>query len=625
MTVATGSATSSSPQLRLALGALGVVFGDIGTSPLYAFRESFIGAHPLPIDRVHVMGVLSLIVWALILVVTVKYVFITMRADNRGEGGSFALLSLIRRVAPSARLLPALTTAALLATALFYGDAVITPAISILSAVEGLTLVHDDFAIAVIPVTLVITVGLFTIQRFGSDLVGRYFGPVMMIWFVVIALLGVVNLLHRPEVLLAANPAYAFDFVAKDPLRAFLTLGTVVLTITGAEALYADMGHFGRRPIARAWLIAVLPALLLCYAGQAALLLGDPASVDQVFYLLAPHWALWPLLALATAATVIASQSVISGAYSVTQQAMQLGYLPRLRLVHTSADEMGQVFVPAVNVILCLMVIALVLGFRSSSALAAAFGFAVTSTMVLTTLMMGFVIFRIWRLRQAWMIALYAVLFFFDLALFGASATKIPDGAWFPLAVAVLLMLLFTTWGKGRALLAERLAEDAMPVEDFLASTGRVPRVPGLAVYFTRDASGVPTALLHSLKHYHVLHEKVLLLTIRTALLPHVKHVHRLQFAELAPGMARAILTFGFRDDPNVPKALGFLPAHWHEEPLRTGYVLGRQILIPAKRPGMSLWREAVFAGMVRLSGSAMEYYRLPPGRVVELGSQVEI
>ena len=467
MTATTDHARSATPHLRLALGALGVVFGDIGTSPLYAFRESFIGAHPLPINELHVMGVLSLIVWALILVVTVKYVFITMRADNRGEGGSLALLSLIRRVAPGAALLPAITTAALLATALFYGDAVITPAISILSAVEGLTLVDDDLAVAIIPVTLVITVGLFAIQRFGTDLVGRYFGPVMLLWFVAIAVLGVVNIAGRPDVLLAASPAYAFDFVSRDPLRAFLTLGTVVLTITGAEALYADMGHFGRRPISRAWLAVVLPALLLCYAGQAALVLRDPGTIDQVFYLLAPRWALWPLLALATVATVIASQSVISGAYSVTQQAMQLGYLPRLKLVHTSADERGQVFVPAVNVILCVMVIALVLGFRSSAALAAAFGFAVTSTMVLTTVMMGFVIFRIWRLRRIWMMALYAVLFAFDLALFGASATKIPDGAWFPLAIAVLLMLLFTTWGMGRTLLAKRLAEDALPVEDF--------------------------------------------------------------------------------------------------------------------------------------------------------------
>src|SRR5262249_41660542 len=429
MTAAASPLPTTTPNLRLALGALGVVFGDIGTSPLYAFRESFIGSHPLPIDPLHVMGVLSLIFWALILVVTVKYVLITMRADNRGEGGSFALLALIRRVAPSARLLPAIAMAALMATALFYGDAVITPAISILSAVEGLTLIHENFAVVVIPITLVITVALFAIQHFGTTVVGRYFGPIMLAWFVVIGLLGVANIVQRPGVLLAANPFYAFAFVGNDPVRAFLTLGTVVLTITGAEALYADMGHFGRRPIARAWLLAVLPALLLCYAGQAALLLEDPTAVEQIFYLLAPRWALWPLVALATVATVIASQSAISGAFSVTQQALQLGYLPRLRIIHTSADERGQVFAPAVNALLCVTVIALVLGFRSSTALASAFGFAVTSTMVLTTLMMGFVIFRIWRLRRLWMIALYAVLLAFDLSLFGASATKIPDGA----------------------------------------------------------------------------------------------------------------------------------------------------------------------------------------------------
>jgi len=625
MTAAASPLPTTTPNLRLALGALGVVFGDIGTSPLYAFRESFIGSHPLPIDPLHVMGVLSLIFWALILVVTVKYVLITMRADNRGEGGSFALLALIRRVAPSARLLPAIAMAALMATALFYGDAVITPAISILSAVEGLTLIHENFAVVVIPITLVITVALFAIQHFGTTVVGRYFGPIMLAWFVVIGLLGVANIVQRPGVLLAANPFYAFAFVGNDPVRAFLTLGTVVLTITGAEALYADMGHFGRRPIARAWLLAVLPALLLCYAGQAALLLEDPTAVEQIFYLLAPRWALWPLLALATMATVIASQSAVSGAFSVTQQALQLGYLPRLRIVHTSADERGQVFAPAVNALLCVTVIALVLGFRSSTALASAFGFAVTSTMVLTTLMIGFVIFRIWRLRRIWMIALYAVLLFFDLALFGASATKIPDGAWLPLGIAILLMVLFTTWGRGRMLLAQRRARHAIPVADFLQACARVPRVPGLAVYFTHDPDGVPTALLHSLKHYHVLHERVLLLTIRTALTPHVKHVHRLHFEELAPGTARAILTFGFRDEPNVPKALGFLPPGWQEDPMRTGYVLGRQILVPAKRPGMPMWREILFAAMVRLSGAAMEYYRLPPDRVVELGSQVEI
>jgi KUP system potassium uptake protein len=600
-------------------------FGDIGTSPLYAFRESFIGTHRLPVDRVHVLGVLSLIVWALIVVVTIKYVLITMRADNRGEGGSFALLALIRRVTPRTRLLPAISFGALLATALFYGDAVITPAISILSAIEGLTLVDQRFNIAVIPVTLVITLALFAIQHRGTGLVGRFFGPVMLVWFIAISVLGATNVASRPSVLEGASPTFALNLIAADPLRAFLTLGTVVLTITGAEALYADMGHFGRRPIARAWTGVVLPALLLCYAGQAALVLDNPAAMEQAFFLLAPDWALWPALALATMATVIASQSAITGAYSVTVQAIQLGYMPRLTIRHTSAAERGQIFAPAVNALLCVAVVGIVLGFRSSTALAAAFGFAVTSTMVLTTLMMGFVIFRIWRPRMIWAIPLYALLLASDAALFGASATKIPDGAWLPLVIAAMLMLLFTTWARGRNLLAARLARDAMPVDSFLRSTTNVQRVPGLAVYFTRDATGVPTALLHSLKHHHVLHERVLFLTIQTAMLPHVARDSRLHFEEIGPGTGRAVLTFGFLDEPDVPASLALLPPAWLEHGMRTSYVLGRQILVPAARPGMPLWQEALFAAMVRLSGSATEYFRLPPGLVVELGSQVEI
>ena len=617
--------STNQPNLRLALGALGVVFGDIGTSPLYAFRESFIGVHRLPIDEVHVLGVLSLIVWALILVVTVKYVFITMRADNRGEGGSFALLALIRRVAPNARLLPAISVAALMATALFYGDAVITPAISILSAVEGLTLVDKRLAVAVVPITLVITVALFAVQHRGTAAMGRYFGPVTLVWFAAIGILGAINVADRPGVLAAFSPTYAYALLAADPLHAFLTLGTVVLTITGAEALYADMGHFGRRPIARAWMAVVLPALWLCYAGQAALVLNNPDAIDQAFFRMAPNWALWPLLALATAATVIASQSAITGAFSLTMQAIQLGYLPRLKIVHTSADERGQIYVPAVNTLLCVMVLGLVIGFQSSTALAAAFGFAVTATMVLTTLLMGFVIFRIWRVRTLWSVAIYSVLLVFDAALFGASATKILDGAWLPLVIAAVIMLLFTTWARGLALVAARMADEAMPVDSFLRSTAKVQRVPGLAMYFTRDVDGVPTALLHSLKHHHVLHERVLLLTIRTALTPHMPNEARLNFIEIAPGAARATLTFGYLDQPDVPGSLTGLPPGWIVDPMRTSYVLGRQILIPAKRPGMSLWREALFSAMVRLSSSAIEYFGLPPGRVVELGSQVEI
>lgn len=377
-----------------------------------------------------------------------------------------------------------------MATALFYGDAVITPAISILSAVEGVTLADPGFSVAVLPVTLIITLALFAIQHRGTEVMGRFFGPVMLVWFVAIGVLGLVNVAAGPTVLFAVSPTYAFALVAEDPLRAFLTLGTVVLTITGCEALYADMGHFGRRPISRAWMAVVLPCLLLCYAGQSALVLRDPPAMDQAFFLLAPNWALWPLLGLATAATVIASQSAITGAFSLTMQAIQLGYLPRLMIRHTSETERGQIFAPAVNALICVLVIGLVLGFRSSTALAAAFGFAVTSTMVLTTLIMGFVIFRIWRRRTILAGVVYAALLAFDLALFGASATKIPDGAWLPLVIAAALMLLFTTWARGRALLAARLAQEAMPVASFLRSTANVPRVPGFAVYFTRGTAG---------------------------------------------------------------------------------------------------------------------------------------
>jgi KUP system potassium uptake protein len=624
-TASTQSPGNSAPAWRLAVLALGVVFGDIGTSPLYAFRESFIGVHRLPIDRLHVMGVLSLIVWALILVVTVKYVLITMRADNDGEGGSFALLALIRRAAPGASVLPAISVAALMATALFYGDAVITPAISILSAVEGLTVADPKFAVAVLPVTVAITVGLFAIQYRGTGVVGRFFGPVMVVWFIAIGGLGVVNILSRPEVIAAASPQYAFALLAEDPLRAFLTLGTVVLTITGAEALYADMGHFGRIPISWSWMAVVLPGLLLCYAGQAALVLNTPKAIDQAFYLLAPGWALWPLLGLATAATVIASQSAITGAFSVTAQAVQLRYLPRLKIVHTAADSRGQVFVPAVNAIICVTVLGLVLAFRSSNALAAAFGFAVTSTMVLTTLMIGFVMFRIWRVRLIWGVPVYAVLLTFDLALFAASSTKIPDGAWLPLAIAATMMLIFSTWSRGFDLMAAALGRDRMPVDLFLKTVANVPRVPGLAVYLSRQADSVPHALRQTLLHYHVLQEFVLLLTIETDDAPFVRPEQRLRFEATAPGMARAVVTFGFFDEPNVPDALRYLPDGWCHDTDDTSYVVGRLTAVPAVRPTMVRWRRMLFRVMSRLAGSTAEYFRLPSARVIEIGIEVEM
>jgi KUP system potassium uptake protein len=607
------------------LGATGVVFGDIGTSPLYAFRESFVGHHRLPLDEFHVLGVLSMLVWALILVVTVKYVFITMRADNRGEGGSFALLALIERVAKRASLLPYIAAAALVATALFYGDAVITPAISILSAVEGMKLLDPGFADYVIPLTLAIIVALFAIQRFGTGLVGVVFGPVMVLWFATIAVLGAIHVVANPLVLRTASPTYALGFLAADPVGAFFTLGTVVLAVTGAEALYADMGHFGRASIARAWLWLALPCLLLCYAGQAALVLADPAAIESPFYLMAPPALLAPLIVLAAAATVIASQSIISGAFSVTQQAVQLGYLPRVRMLHTSAESRGQVYAPTVNLLLLIAVIALVVGFRSSGALAAAFGLAVTATMVLTTLIIGFVIFRIWRWNPLWAAPLYAVLLALDLGLFAASATKFADGGWLPVTIAVVLVVVFATWRRGRALLNRRLV-DTLPVETFLKSTAGVHRVPASAIYMTATKEGMPPALLHNLKYNMVLHAHVLLVTVETALTPRISDADRLTKTEYGGGFIRVVIRYGFAETPDVPKALAPLMArHPDFNPETAAYFISRQTLIPSRRPGMALWREKVFAAMVRNSESPMTFFRLPVNRVVELGSQVEI
>jgi KUP system potassium uptake protein len=617
-------AQSSPPRLwALALGATGVVFGDIGTSPLYAFRESFIGHNPLPLDAFHVLGVLSMLMWALILVVTVKYVLITMRADNHGEGGSFALLALIGRVATSSPALPWIAGAALVATALFYGDAMITPAISILSAVEGLTLLDPRAEAWVIPATLVIVVGLFLVQRRGTGALGRWFGPIMVLWFLVIGALGAAQIVQNPSVLAAASPTYALGYLFNDPIRAFFTLGTVVLAVTGAEALYADMGHFGRKAISRAWILLAFPALLLCYAGQSALVLRDPTAIQSPFYLMTPVWSLPALIVLASIATVIASQSIISGAFSVTQQAVRLGYLPRLSILHTSGEARGQVYAPTVNWLLMMSVVALVLGFKTSTALAAAFGLAVTATMVLTTLIVGFVIFRVWRWNALWATPLYALLLALDVGLFAASSTKFMDGGWLPVAVAILLTLLFATWRRGRGLVESRQAESAMPMDLFLKSAGRAMRAPGTAVYLTGARDGVPTALLHNLKHNHVLHERVLLVTIDTALTPVAPEASRLDMADLAHGLTRVTLRYGFMESPDVPAALATLPGP--PEPMSTTYFLSRQTVVPSRRPGMARWREAIFALLMRNAEQPWRTYRLPVNRVVELGGQVEI
>ena len=616
----------SENQLKLMMGATGVVFGDIGTSPLYAFRESFIGHHRLPLDEFHVLGVLSMLVWALILVVTVKYVFVTMRADNRGEGGSFALLALIERVTPHSAQLRYIAAAALLATALFYGDAIITPAISILSAVEGLTLINEGLASYVIPITLVIIVGLFAIQRFGTGLVGGVFGPVMVLWFVTIGALGAVQIAANPAVLAAFNPAYALGFFGADPVRAFFTLGTVVLAVTGAEALYADMGHFGRPAIARAWLVLAFPALLLCYAGQSALVLARPEAIESPFYLMAPPELLLPLLVLAAAATVIASQSIISGAFSVTQQAVQLGYLPRSRFIYTSLENRGQIYAPAVNLLLFVAVIALVLGFKSSTALAAAFGLAVTATMVLTTLIVGFIVFRIWRWNPLWAVPVYALLLLLDLGLFFASATKFADGGWLPVVISIVLVVFFATWRRGRTLLNRRLEADTISAETFLKSVVNVHRVPASAIYLTSNKHSIPPALLHNMKYNLILHEHVLLVTVETALTPKVDADDRVTATELGGGFTRIVIRYGFAESPDVPAALKSLAKTLPHFNLETAaYFLSRQTLVPSRRPGMALWREKLFAAMVRNSESPMSFFKLPVERVVELGSQVEI
>ncbi|MDQ8757975.1 KUP/HAK/KT family potassium transporter [Sphingosinicella sp. LHD-64] len=605
------------------LGATGVVFGDIGTSPLYAFRESFIGHHRLPLDAFHVLGVLSMLLWALILVVTVKYVFVTMRADNRGEGGSFALLALIERVAKTSPALPYLALAALGATALFYGDAVLTPAISILSAIEGLSLLGDDFTRFVIPVTLVLVVALFAVQRQGTGAIGRYFGPVMLVWFLTIGLLGAWQVAGNPAVLAALNPTVALGFLINDPVRAFFTLGTVVLAVTGAEALYADMGHFGRRAIARAWLWLAFPSLMLCYAGQSALVLADPSAIRSPFYLLAPPVLLIPLLILATAATIIASQSIISGAFSVTQQAVQLGYLPRVRILHTSHEARGQVFAPTVNVLLAVAVVLLVIGFGSSTELAAAFGLTVTATMVLTTLMIGFVVLRVWEWNRLWSVPLLGLLLAVDLGLFGAAATKFMDGGWLPAGIAIVMMLVFSTWRRGRTLLVKQLQSETMPIELCLETIGHVHRVHGTAVYLTSDPVGVPPALLHNLKANKVLHERMLLVTAQAALIPYVDPAERIREEEIGPGMERIIVRYGFAETPDIPAALALVANP--PPPMGTFYFLSRQTLVPTRKPGMMLWREHLFAAMVRNAETPMSFFRLPVNRVVELGSQVEI
>jgi KUP system potassium uptake protein len=624
---------SEKARQNLVLGALGVVYGDIGTSPLYTVRQCFsdVGS----VSEAAVFGILSLITWALVIVVTLKYVIVIMRADNRGEGGILALTALaLRATSRGSRRAGWILAAGMVGAALFYGDGVITPAISVLSAVEGLKVATPLFEPYVLPITIVLLTGLFLMQRGGTGRVGGLFGPVTALWFAVIALLGLLQILHSPRILLAINPLYGLSFFVADPVRGFILLGAVVLAVTGAEALYADMGHFGAPPIRRAWLYIVFPALLLNYFGQGALLLAAAGpeelqrALENPFFRLAPDWALYPLVVLASAATIIASQAVISGAFSMTRQAIQLGYLPRLEIRHTSEREIGQVFVPRINTLLLVAVVGLVLGFRSSDNLGAAYGIAVTGTMSITTVLALVYMYGV----QRWHPGLAALLFGFflsvDLAFFAANLLKIAEGGWFPLVVAALVYIVMTTWRSGRAVLQRERERDALPLQAFISTLKpeRPARVPGTAVFMTANIAVVPNALLHNLKHNKVLHERVVLMTVQTEDIPSVAEEQRLEVHHLDQNIHTIVVRYGFMDHPNIPRALAQCRAmQFHFNLLETSFFVGREKIVPSERSRQPLWRRKLFVGLSNSMLDATEFFRIPTNRVIELGGQIEI
>jgi len=614
---------------NVTIAALGVVFGDIGTSPLYSVRQSLIDFGDLS-ERA-ILGALSLIVWALVLIVTVKYVLVIMRADNRGEGGLLALTALVlRRTSRSSKQYMWIMAAGLVGAALFYGDGVITPAISVLSAVEGLKVATPLFEPYVIPISLVLLSGIFLMQCRGTEAVGRLFGPVMLVWFVVLALLGVWGIAQHPRILDAINPFHGITLLFDAPWRGFFMLGAVFLAVTGAETLYADMGHFGRTALRTAWLSLVFPALVLNYFGQGAVLLGNPGALEHPFYRLAPEWGLYPLVGLASLATIIASQAVISGAFSITRQAVQLGYLPRLEVRHTSEKEIGQVYVPRINSFLLVAVIILVLGFRSSDNLGAAYGIAVSGMMAITTgLAFLYMRGRGWSLALA--VPVFAVFGLTDLTFLSANLLKIAEGGWFPIVVAGVVFTVMMTWWRGRRRLAELRARDAMPLRQFVDALNpeKPPRVPGTAIFMTRDLARVPIALLHALKHYKVLHERVVMMQVDTQDVPHVPGEQRLEIGELGKGFYTIRVRYGFTDEPNILRALAQCRVGgFRFNLMETSFIIGREKLRlrpRQRRPAFWRWRDRLFILMSNNTLDATEFFRIPPNRVVELGGQIEI
>ncbi|WP_336986845.1 potassium transporter Kup [Altererythrobacter aquiaggeris] len=617
---------------KMAAGAIGIVFGDIGTSPLYAFRETFVGPHPLELDKLHILGVVSLIFWSMTLIVSIQYVSILMRADNKGQGGSLALVALLTRSVGRTKYGWLTVLLGVFATALFYGDSMITPAISVLSAVEGLTVVNHRLDPLVIPIALVLLVLLFFIQKRGTAKVGALFAPVMIVYFTVIATLGIIQIINQPGILMALNPYYALQFFMTDGTLAFLALGSVVLAVTGSEALYSDMGHFGPGPMRLSWFGFVMPCLLLNYFGQGAMIIsldsaGAAEAIQSPFFFMADEWLRLPLVILATFATFIASQAVISGAFSITHQAIQLGFIPRLTTQHTSEREAGQIYIPAINWALLLAVVILVLTFRNSSNLASAYGIAVTGAMLIDTALMGVLLIAVWKWKLWIAIPVLVIFFIVDGAYFAANLMKVPDGGWFPLVMGGVIFILLTTWARGRKLMRSRMTEAALPLDVFAKSAhGSATRVSGTAIFMASSNKGVPSALLHNIKHNKVLHERVVVLTVEIDEVPYVEEAERCSITNLGDGFFRVTLRYGFMEETDVVAAITRQDMCGGPfDMMKTSFFLSRQTLLSSDEPGMAIWREKLFAWMMRNAATPMDFFRLPTNRVVELGSQMKI
>ncbi len=614
----------------LVLAAVGIVFGDIGTSPLYALKECFSPEHGIPYSHGAVLGILSMIFWALLVVVTLKYVAFVLRADNNGEGGVLSLMALALRSARSdKRHYIVLLMLGALGACMLLGESVITPAISVLSAVEGLEVIHPDMKRFVIPITLVIVIALFMIQRYGTAAVGRFFGPIMVVWFASLAAFGIASVLQNPEILQAVNPIHAADFIAEHTLQAYIVMGSVVLVVTGVEALYLDMGHFGRRPVRLAWLLVALPALMINYFGQGALMLSNPEAAANPFFLMLPAWALWPMIGMATLATVIASQAVISGTFSLANQGILLGFLPRMQILHTSDTERGQIYMPMVNWVLLLLVIFTVIQFRESGNLAAAYGISVTTTMLITTSLLAVVMSNEWKIRTVVVATVVTLFFVVDFSFWTANVIKLKDGGWYPLMLGAICFVMLTTWYKGRRLLRERVVSDSIRLPDFVQALLAHPphRVEGTAVFLTAHIDFVPVALLHNLKHNRVLHERVLFLKLSIWDVPYVRNEERLTISELGGNCYVVRAVHGFKETPDINEVLALLEQQ-HGLKLElsdTSFFLARDTVVPSNLPGMAIWRERLFAWMMQNAAKPSDFFKIPPNRVVELGTKIEI